>query len=51
MKAAVWHGIGGIRLADVPGPEIEKPTDAVIRLTAPAICGTDLRFVRGPSPA
>ena len=47
MKAVVWHGIGDIRLDDVPMPEIQKPTDAVIRLTASAICGTDLHFVRG----
>lgn len=47
MKAVVWHGVGDIRLDDVPDPRIEKPTDAVIRLTASAICGTDLHFVRG----
>ena len=47
MKAVVWHGIGDIRLDDVPDPRIEQPTDAVIRLTASAICGTDLHFVRG----
>ena len=47
MKAVVWHGIGDIRLDNVPDPRIEQPTDAVIRLTASAICGTDLHFVRG----
>ena len=47
MKAVVWHGVGDIRLDDVPDPRIEAPTDAVIRLTASAICGTDLHFVRG----
>ncbi len=47
MKAVVWRGIGDIRLDDVPDPKIEHPTDAVIRLTASAICGTDLHFVRG----
>ena len=47
MKALVWHGLGDIRLDDVPDPKIEQPTDAVIRLTASAICGTDLHFVRG----
>ncbi|MBV8149605.1 MAG: glutathione-dependent formaldehyde dehydrogenase, partial [Candidatus Eremiobacteraeota bacterium] len=45
--AVVWHGIGDIRLDDVPDPRIEQPTDAVVRLTASAICGTDLHFVRG----
>jgi len=47
MKAVVWHGIGDIRLDDVPDPKVEQPTDAVIRLTASAICGTDLHFMRG----
>jgi threonine dehydrogenase-like Zn-dependent dehydrogenase len=47
MKAVVFHGIGDIRLEEVPEPRIEKPTDAVVRLTANAICGTDLHTVRG----
>jgi threonine dehydrogenase-like Zn-dependent dehydrogenase len=47
MKAVVWHGVGDIRLDDVPEPTIQKPTDAIVRLTASAICGTDLHFVRG----
>jgi len=47
MKAVVFHGIGDIRLDDVPEPEIQEPTDAIVRLTASAICGTDLHFVRG----
>jgi threonine dehydrogenase-like Zn-dependent dehydrogenase len=34
-------------LDDVPEPTIEQPTDAVVRLTSSAICGTDLHFVRG----
>jgi threonine dehydrogenase-like Zn-dependent dehydrogenase len=47
MEAVVLHGVGHIRLADVPGPTIEEPTDAIVRLTASAICGSDLYFVRG----
>ncbi len=47
MKAVVWHGVGDIRLDDVPEPQIEQPTDAIVRLTASAICGTDLHMVRG----
>nr|WP_181707750.1 zinc-dependent alcohol dehydrogenase [Chthonobacter rhizosphaerae] len=47
MKAVVFHGIGDIRLDDVPEPIIQEPTDAIVRLTASAICGTDLHFVRG----
>lgn len=47
MKAVVFHGIGDIRLEDVPEPKIEQPTDAIVRLTASAICGTDLHMIRG----
>ncbi len=47
MKAVVFHDIGDIRLEDVPDPRIEAPTDAVVRITTSAICGTDLHFVRG----
>ncbi len=47
MKAVVFRGIGNIRLEDVPEPKLEKPTDAIVRLTASAICGTDLHMVRG----
>ena len=47
MKAVVFHGIGDIRLEDVPEPKIEESTDAIVRITASAICGTDLHFVRG----
>ncbi|MGH9562132.1 MAG: alcohol dehydrogenase catalytic domain-containing protein, partial [Terracidiphilus sp.] len=42
-----FHGIGDIRLEDMPEPKIEAPTDAIVRLTASAICGTDLHFIRG----
>jgi len=47
MKALVWHGVGNIQLDTVPDPQIEQPGDAVIRITASAICGTDLHFIRG----
>jgi len=47
MKAVVFHAIGDIRLEDVPEPTIQQPTDAIVRLTSSAICGTDLHFVRG----
>ena len=47
MRAVVWHGVGDIRIDDVPDPKLQEPTDAVVRLTASAICGTDLHFVRG----
>ena len=47
MKAVVFHGIGDIRLDDVPEPKIQEPLDAIIRLTKSAICGTDLHMIRG----
>ncbi|MBC7544535.1 MAG: glutathione-dependent formaldehyde dehydrogenase [Candidatus Sericytochromatia bacterium] len=47
MRAIVFHGIGDIRLENVPDPIIEQPTDAIVRLTTSAICGTDLHMVRG----
>jgi threonine dehydrogenase-like Zn-dependent dehydrogenase len=50
MKAVVFHGIGDIRFEDVPEPALQAPTDAIVRLTASAICGTDLHFIRGTVP-
>ncbi len=47
MKAVVFHDIGDIRLDDVKEPKIQDSTDAVVRLTASAICGTDLHMIRG----
>lgn len=50
MKAVVFHGVGDIRLEDVPDPIIQSPTDAIVRITTSAICGTDLHFIRGSFP-
>jgi threonine dehydrogenase-like Zn-dependent dehydrogenase len=47
MKAVVFHGVGDIRLDNVPEPKIKDPLDAIVRLTASAICGTDLHMIRG----
>lgn len=47
MKAVVFHDVGDIRLEDVAEPRLQDATDAIVRLTATAICGTDLHFVRG----
>jgi threonine dehydrogenase-like Zn-dependent dehydrogenase len=47
MKAVVFHGVGDVRLENVPEPKIQKPDDAIIRITSSAICGTDLHFIRG----
>jgi threonine dehydrogenase-like Zn-dependent dehydrogenase len=50
VKAVVWHGVGDIRLDEVEDPRIQEPTDAIIRITRSAICGTDLHMVRGTMP-
>jgi threonine dehydrogenase-like Zn-dependent dehydrogenase len=50
MKAIGFHGIGDIRLDDVKEPKIKNRYDAIVRLTASAICGTDLHLVRGTAP-
>jgi threonine dehydrogenase-like Zn-dependent dehydrogenase len=47
MKAVVFHGIGDIRLEDVSEPTLQQPTDAIVRITSSAICGTDLHMIRG----
>ena len=47
MKAVVFHGVGDIRLDEVPDPTIQDPADAIVRITSSAICGTDLHMIRG----
>ncbi|MFB6126495.1 MAG: zinc-dependent alcohol dehydrogenase family protein [Halolamina sp.] len=49
MRAAIYRGPGDIAVEDVPRPEVESPTDAVVRVTHTAICGSDLWFYRGES--
>jgi threonine dehydrogenase-like Zn-dependent dehydrogenase len=50
MKALAWHGTGDVRVDNVPDPRIEQPTDAIVRITSTAICGSDLHLydVLGP---
>ena len=50
MKALTWHGKRDVRIDEVPDPAIEQPTDAVVRITTTAICGSDLHLyeVMGP---
>jgi threonine dehydrogenase-like Zn-dependent dehydrogenase len=50
MKAVTWQGRRDVRVEDVPDPRIEKPTDAVIRVTSSGLCGSDLHLyeVLGP---
>ncbi|MEN3534771.1 zinc-dependent alcohol dehydrogenase [Microbispora sp. ZYX-F-249] len=50
MKAVTWHGKRDVRVDEVPDPAIKEPTDAIIRVTTTAICGSDLHLyeVLGP---
>ena len=50
MKALTWHGKRDVRVEEVPDPRIEQPTDAIIKVTSTAICGSDLHLyeVLGP---
>ena len=50
MKALVFHKPKDIRYEDVPDPKIEHVRDAVIRVTATSICGSDLHFYNGYVP-
>src|SRR3954469_6057771 len=44
MKALTWHGRRDVRVDNVPDPKIETPTDAIVRVTSTAICGSDLHL-------
>jgi threonine dehydrogenase-like Zn-dependent dehydrogenase len=44
MKALTWHGKRDVRVDTHPDPKIEEPTDAVVRITTSAICGSDLHL-------
>ena len=42
MRGVVMHAPGDVRVEDRPEPAILKPTDAIIRLSAACVCGSDL---------
>jgi threonine dehydrogenase-like Zn-dependent dehydrogenase len=50
MKALTWQGKRDVRVEEVPDPRIEEPTDAIVKITSTAICGSDLHLyeVLGP---
>jgi threonine dehydrogenase-like Zn-dependent dehydrogenase len=50
MKALTFHGKGDMRYETVPEPKIEHPRDAIIKVTACAICGSDLHIFDGVIP-
>ena len=50
MKALCWHAKEDVRVDNVPDPEIEDPTDVIVRITSTAICGSDLHLYDGYMP-
>jgi threonine dehydrogenase-like Zn-dependent dehydrogenase len=50
MKALCWHGTGDVRVDNVPEPKIEDPRDAIVKITASGICGSDLHLFDGFMP-
>jgi threonine dehydrogenase-like Zn-dependent dehydrogenase len=51
MKVLTWHDEKDVRVEDVPEPEIVNPHDAIIEVTATAICGSDLHLYNGKVPS
>jgi threonine dehydrogenase-like Zn-dependent dehydrogenase len=50
MKATMIHAARDIRLEDQPDPSIHMPTDAIVKVLAACICGSDLWYYRGDNP-
>ncbi|MDI3406874.1 zinc-dependent alcohol dehydrogenase family protein [Streptomyces cavernicola] len=50
MKALVFHGPGQTSWQDVPDPSVKDAGDAIVRVDAVSICGTDLHIVKGDVP-
>jgi alcohol dehydrogenase len=50
MKALVYHGPAQKAWELVADPTIEKPTDAIVRISSSTICGTDLHILKGDVP-
>ncbi len=47
MKALVYHGPRDVRVKEVPDAKIERPTDALVKITSTNICGSDLHMYEG----
>src|SRR5918996_84576 len=50
MKAVCWNGITNVGVEEVPDPKLLNPRDAIVRVTATAICGSDLHLYDGYIP-
>ena len=51
MKALCYHGAHDVRVEQVPDPVLSYPDDIILRVTATAICGSDLHLYRGKVPS
>lgn len=50
MRALTYHGSNDVRVEQVADPIIQEPDDIMLRVTATAICGSDLHLYRGKIP-
>jgi threonine dehydrogenase-like Zn-dependent dehydrogenase len=50
MRAVTWQGKRRVSVKEVPDPKIEEPTDAIIKITSTAICGSDLHLYEVMTP-
>jgi threonine dehydrogenase-like Zn-dependent dehydrogenase len=50
VKALTWHGRRSVKVEEVPDPVLQEPTDAIVRITSSAICGSDLHLYEVLSP-
>lgn len=50
MKALTWQGVEKVEIRQVPDPRIERPNDAIVRVTSTAICGSDLHLYKVLGP-
>jgi threonine dehydrogenase-like Zn-dependent dehydrogenase len=50
VHALTWQGVGSIRAAAVPDPELRDPRDAIVQVTLAGLCGSDLHVYHGREP-
>lgn len=50
MRAVTWQGIESVAVSEVPDPVIQAPTDAIVKVTSTAICGSDLHLYKVLAP-
>jgi len=51
MRALTYQGSHDVRVETVPDPVLQAPDDVILKITATAICGSDLHLYRGKVPA